>query len=93
MRSLSELKSRLDQAKGAHQVLLQRSKDLAGMVEKNTIYRQSIEEAQAFLQGVAQDTQTKLKIHIQDIVQLALDACFPDEYEFTVDFEIKRGST
>ena len=52
-----------------------------------------IEIAQAFVQNVAKETQEKLKFHIEDIVQMALDACYFDEYEFTIDFELKRGRT
>lgn len=52
-----------------------------------------IEESQIIIQTVAQQTQEKLKIHIEDIVQLALDACFPSEYTFAVQFELKRGKT
>lgn len=53
----------------------------------------SLEEAQAFLQLVAKDTQEQLKFNIQDVVQLALDTCFPGLYEFDIKFEIKRDKT
>jgi len=53
----------------------------------------SVEEAQAFIQQVAKETQEQLRYHIEDIVQLALDAVFPGEYDFRVIFEIKRGKT
>jgi len=52
-----------------------------------------LEKAQAFLQKVAQDTQEQLKLHIEDIVQLALDAIFPDKYSFKVQFDIAYGKT
>jgi DNA repair exonuclease SbcCD ATPase subunit len=52
-----------------------------------------IEKAQAFIQGVAKETQEQLRFRIEDIVQLALDAVFPNEYDFRVVFEIKRGKT
>lgn len=52
-----------------------------------------IENAQVLLQTTAQETQDGLKIHLQDIVQMALDTCFPDEFQFCIDFELKRGST
>ena len=53
----------------------------------------NIEKAQVFVQQVAKETQEQLRFQISDIVQLALDTCFPDEYEFDVKFEIKRGKT
>lgn len=54
---------------------------------------QAVELAQAFIQKVARETQEQLRYQISDIVQLALDAVFPGEYEFTVNFEIKRNKT
>lgn len=50
-------------------------------------------DAQAFLQDVAQKTQSKLKLQIEDIVNLALETCFPNEYEFRIDFSVSRGKT
>ena len=52
-----------------------------------------IEEAQTFLQKVAQSTQENLKFKIEDIVNLALDSVFPDEYLFQMNFEVSRGKT
>ena len=52
-----------------------------------------LEQAQLFLQKVAQDTQSKLKLQIEDIVNLALNTVFPDEYLFQVEFNIFRGKT
>ena len=52
-----------------------------------------LEQAQAFLQKVAQDTQKHLKFQIEDIVNLALETCFPGEYIFQVQFNISRGKT
>jgi len=64
-------------------------------IEKTKLISQSdnILKAQVFFQTVAKQTQEKLQIHIEDITQAALDACFPDKYDFTVEFEIKRGKT
>jgi len=53
----------------------------------------AIENAQAFIIKVAQETQEQLKYHINDIVQLALDSCFPGEYVFSINFEVSRGKT
>lgn len=52
-----------------------------------------LERAQAFLQKVAQDTQSQLKFQIEDIVNLALETCFPNEYQFHLRFNIARGKT
>jgi DNA repair exonuclease SbcCD ATPase subunit len=53
----------------------------------------AIDEAHAFLQKVAKETQEHLKYHIEDLVNLAIDTVFPDRYSFCIDFEIKRGQT
>lgn len=52
-----------------------------------------LEQAQAFLQKIAQDTQSQLKFQIEDIVNLALETCFPNEYIFQLQFTIARGKT
>lgn len=52
-----------------------------------------LENAQVFLQKVAQQTQEHLRFQIEDIVNLALETCFPGEYTFEILFEISRGKT
>lgn len=52
-----------------------------------------LEQAQVFLQKIAQDTQSNLKFQIEDIVNLALETCFPNEYKFQLQFNIARGKT
>lgn len=53
----------------------------------------AIEEVQVLIQTVAKETQEQIKMHIEDVVNAAIDTCFPSEYEFSLDFEIKRGKT
>jgi DNA repair exonuclease SbcCD ATPase subunit len=58
------------------------------------VFQKTIEIGQAFIQKVAKETQEKIRFHIQDIVQLSLDYCFPeDNYKFDVSFDIERGKT
>lgn len=52
-----------------------------------------LEDAQVFLQKIAQETQEHLRFQIEDIVNLALETCFPGEYIFQIKFEISRGKT
>lgn len=52
-----------------------------------------LEESQVFLQKIAQETQEHLRFQIEDIVNLALETCFPGEYTFQVLFNISRGKT
>jgi DNA repair exonuclease SbcCD ATPase subunit len=51
------------------------------------------EEAQAIIQQVSKDTQDQICFRIEDLVQNALDAIFPDKYKFKMEFEMKRGKT
>ena len=85
------------------QLFLQ-SKGMKKQVENNLIQNKTtldnlnnriklLEQAQVFLQRVAQDTQSQLKFQIEDIVNLALETCFPNEYEFQLQFNIARGKT
>ena len=53
----------------------------------------TIEEAQAFIQQVAKDTQEQIRYHLEDIVNMALDTVFPMCYTFHIVFEIKRNKT
>lgn len=55
--------------------------------------QKTIEIVQALVQKVAKETQEQLKFQIEDIVKTCIDTCFPDEYDFKVEFEIKRGKT
>jgi len=86
-------KNIIEQAKGKRNLL---NEKLKKSTEEKTYleqYKIDLETAQVFLQKVAQDTQVQLRFHIKDIVQLSLDAIFPGEFEFDIEFEIKRGKT
>lgn len=81
------------QAKGV------RAQRVMAVAEKKRKHRQLkdelilLEQAQVFLQRVAKETQEQLKMQIEDIVNLALETCFPGEYFFTVNFRIARNKT
>ena len=51
------------------------------------------ENALALIQITAKETQNQLKLQIESIVQTALDAVFPSEYKFVVDYDVKRDRT
>lgn len=75
---------------------LQLQKDIdacAGKKSKLEKRLETMEQAQAFLQKVAQETQEHLKFQVEDIVNLALETCFPGEYTFQILFNISRGKT
>lgn len=54
---------------------------------------QAIENVQVFIQNIAQETQNTIRMRIQNIVQSAIDTCFPYEYHFQMNFETRRGKT
>lgn len=88
-----EMKNLLQLAKGARaqvekEIETGRQRKLA--MENRLV---AVEKAQAFLQRVAKETQSELKFKVEDIVNLALETCFPGEYLFRVDFNIMRGKT
>lgn len=75
---------------------LQLQKDIDSCLKKKNDFTDRLkllEKSQAFLQKVAQETQEHLKFQIEDIVNLALETCFPGEYIFQIRFEIARGKT
>ena len=53
----------------------------------------TIINSQKIVQLVAADVQNNLKFHIENIVQMALDAVFPSRYVFHVSFETRRNKT
>ena len=57
------------------------------------ILSKRLDKVQRIIQEVAQETQKQLQFHIAGIVTMALEAVFPDPYEFKLEFELKRGKT
>lgn len=92
MRNLNFYINKLSEKKGIRDFLIKQKKEVTEKKKFQEAEIKSLEEAQVFFQTVAQQTQEQLKLHITDIVQAALDSCFPD-YTFGVDFGIKRGRT
>lgn len=90
---IQKIKELYQQSKGMKNQLinlLEKSKLEKNQLEQKLKY---VEQAQVFLQKVARETQEHLKFQIEDIVNLALETCFPGEYEFEILFEISRGKT
>jgi exonuclease SbcC len=91
--NIQEIKNKVEQAKGVQIQTETRVKELKNSIEKEENLQKAIEKVQILIQTTAQETQEQLKFHIEDIVNTALDTCFPGEYNFKIDFVIKRGST
>jgi len=90
---LEQYTAALDRSVGKRDVLrsqqAQYSKNVLSLVK----LRDAIEKAQVLIQRVALETQEVLRIQIADVVQSALDSCFPDEYRFEVEFKVARNKT
>lgn len=90
---LQTIKNKVEQAKGAKNQIKKSLVLIENTIESNENRKKSIEKVQVLIQNTAKETQEKLRYHIQDIVNTALDTCFPGKYDFVVDFVIKRGRT
>lgn len=93
MMEVEKIKQMFQRCKGIERELEKNIEEYAG--RKNQLERRLklIEQAQSFLQKVAQQTQEHLKFQIEDIVNLALETCFPSEYTFQILFNVSRGKT
>lgn len=54
---------------------------------------EGMKKARIVIQTVAQETQKNLEYHLSDLVTTALRSVFPDEINFIVKIEIRRGKT
>lgn len=50
-------------------------------------------KVQDFIQVLAVETQSQVKFRIEKIIQMALDICFPGQYEFVLEFKINTDKT
>ena len=91
--NIQKIKELYQQSKG---MKIQIEKDLESNkshLDEMNLRMKRLEDAQTFFQKVAQETQEHLKFKIEDIVNLALETCFPGEYSFRLNFNISRGKT
>lgn len=90
---LSEYKNKLTSVQGQRAYIGRQIIEKETLIDSCVDKLHSLEEAQVFLQKVAQATQEQLRVHIKDIVQLCLDSIWPGEIEFDLIYEVKRGKT
>ena len=90
--TLSEIRRKITESTARRDVLVERIQADKLEFKAGRKRLESLEYAQALIQKVALETQEQLRFHIEDVVQLAVDSCFPG-YLFRVSFEIKRGRT
>ena len=90
---LFEYKNKLSSAQGQRAYIGRQIIEEETLIDSYVDKLHSLEEAQVFLQKVAQATQEQLRVHIKDIVQLCLDSVWPGEVEFDLIYEVKNGRT
>lgn len=90
---IEKIKRMFHQCKGIELQLQKDIEECETKKEKLEKKLELLEQGQTFLQKVAQGTQEHLKFQIEDIVNLALETCFPGEYTFQILFNISRGKT
>ena len=90
---IERIEKLFNQSKGAYSQVQKRLKETIELKKQSENKLKLLEQAQVFLQTVAQNTQEKLKYQIEDVVNLALESVFPNEYEFKINFNVSRGKT
>jgi DNA repair exonuclease SbcCD ATPase subunit len=88
-----DFKCRLNKMLGRKEILIQQQAKCTEDSTALTSRMSAIELTQALIQKVAQETQEMLRFQIEDVVNEALNTCFPDTFEFKANFVIKRGKT
>lgn len=89
----SDLRAKVERLKGGRQELLGRQTKLKADQQNLAIYGRKLEEAQTIIRTVALQTQQELQYHVSSITTAALEAVFPDPYQFVVEFVERRGRT
>lgn len=86
-----ELSNKVSEFKGrlwtAQKILETANSDLA----KSKSDLEAANGLKAVIQQVAKETQDKLRLRFEAIVQACLDAVFPDTYKFMMEFVSRRG--
>jgi len=90
---LEDYKLKIARAEGRKTLLMNQFSDKQFVMNNNKESLIALEKAQAFIQTVAQKTQEQLKFHIENVVNLGLNALFPDEYTFSLEFVVKYKKT
>lgn len=91
--STQEMRSLIDQEKGAQAKLLvdiENTQEIVSDSKKSLLIN---EESHIFLQSCAKETQKQLQYYISEAGTIALGTVFDDPYKISVEFVEKRNST
>ena len=84
---------KINKARGTRAYIRKELRNTKKELQKIRKRKTAIEKTQTLLQNIATKMQNKIKYHITEIVQMCLDAVFPEEYLFKIFFENKNGGT
>jgi len=93
MKTSSDLRKQLERLKGQKESLENQLSVANSAWREHSILGRKLEEAQAIIKTVALQTQQELQFHISNITTSALEAVFPDPYEFQIEFSEKGDRT
>ena len=91
--SIKNYKAKLEQKKGYIHSLQKQAATLNNTIDTIDNNMQYAEQALAITQEVARQTQSQIKLHIEDIISMALEYILDDPYKFELDFVVKRNKT
>lgn len=91
--NFDQLKSRAIELKAVRNLTRASLDSCIATIERLNDRKAGIESAILAIQVAAANTQDKIRQHFIDVTQSAIDAIFPDEYEFRMDFVAKRNKT
>lgn len=91
--NIKNYKARLEQKKGYIHSLEKQVATFNSNLDTIDSSMQYAEQALAITQEVARQTQSQIKLHIEDIISMALEYILDDPYKFELDFVVKRNKT
>jgi DNA repair exonuclease SbcCD ATPase subunit len=91
--SIKNYKAKLEQKKGYIHSLQKQVATFNSNLDTIDTDMQYAEQALAITQEVARQTQSQIKLHIEDIISMALEYILDDPYKFELDFVVKRNKT
>jgi hypothetical protein len=92
MNNIQSYKTKISKCQGKLESLVSRQSKIVNDLDNLIIRQKALEEAQAFIQQIAQATQEQLKFNIVDTVNLCIATCFPN-ITFDIDFKIQNNRT
>lgn len=93
MTTLSSIRTKLDQLKGARDKTERDYRQARSSHVTASRNLAATQEAQAFIQLVAEETQSQLRYHITELGSIALEAVFGDGRKLDLEFVPKAGKT